>query len=214
MAIRFIAAQKSGLPACGTAASFPEYHLVFSAQTDSRAAALAAGHPLAWLCPTDAEWAGEIPEQILEEVIPGRMWRTRAWFRTEGTHLRSSGNGTLLRTETGDLAFLNAVALSDAVAALIGELGEVRWLTTGSKAHSAYVPGLVARFPRARNLGVAAHATHPASRHLKFDGPWITIPWITIPWITIPWITMTLGSRSLGLRSLGSRSLGSRSPLD
>jgi hypothetical protein len=29
------AAQKSGLSARGTAASFPEYHLVFSAQTDS-----------------------------------------------------------------------------------------------------------------------------------------------------------------------------------
>jgi len=136
----------------------------------AHAAALAAGHPLAWLCPTDAEWAGEIPEQTLEEVIPGRMWRTRAWFHTEGTHLRGSGNGTLVRTETGDLAFLNAVALSDTVAARINELGEVRWLTTGSKAHSAYVPGLVARYPRARNLGVVGHATHPASRHLKFDG--------------------------------------------
>ena len=136
----------------------------------AHAVALAAGHPLAWLCPTDAEWAGEIPEQTLEEVIPGRMWRTRAWFQTEGTHLRGSGKGTLERTETGDLAFLNAIALSDTVAARINELGEVRWLTTGSKAHSAYVPGLVARYPRARNLGVVGHATHPASRHLKFDG--------------------------------------------
>jgi len=135
-----------------------------------RAAAVAEGHPLTWLCPTDAEWAGEISAQTLEEVIPGRMWRTRAWFQTEGTRFRSSGSGTLVRTETGDLAFLNAVALTDTVAARIDELGEVRWLTTGSKAHSTYVPGLVARYPRARNLGVAGHATHPASRHLKFDG--------------------------------------------
>ena len=136
----------------------------------AHAAARAAGHPLAWLCPTDAEWAGEIPDQTLEEVIPGRLWRTRSWFQTQGTRLRSSGNGTPVRTDSGDLAFLNAVALSDAVAARIDQLGEVRWLTTGSKAHSIYVPGLVARYPRARNLGVAGHATHPASRHLKFHG--------------------------------------------
>ena len=135
-----------------------------------RATTLASGHPLAWLCPTDAEWAGEIPDQTLEEVIPGRLWRTRSWFQTQGTRLRSSGNGTLVRTDSGDLAFLNAVALSDAVAARIDQLGEVRWLTTGSKAHSIYVPGLVGRYPHARNLGVAGHATHPASRHLKFDG--------------------------------------------
>jgi hypothetical protein len=135
-----------------------------------RATTLAEGHPLAWLCPTDPEWAGEIPDQTLEEVIPGRLWRTRAWFQTQGTRLRSSGNGTLVRTDSGDLAFLNAVALSDAVAARIDQLGEVRWLTTGSKAHSSYVSGLVTRYPDARNLGVAGHATHPASRHLKFDG--------------------------------------------
>ena len=135
-----------------------------------RARTLAEGHPLAWLCPTDREWAGQIPEQTLEEVIPDRLWRTRAWFQTQGTRLRSSGNGTLVRTDAGDLAFLNAVALSDAVAARIDQLGQVRWLTTGSKAHSTYVAGLVARYPHARNLGVAGHATHPASRHLKFHG--------------------------------------------
>jgi hypothetical protein len=135
-----------------------------------RATTLAEGHPLAWLCPTDAEWAGEIPDQTLEEVIPDRLWRTRAWYQTHGTRLRSSGSGTLVRTDSGALAFLNAVALSDAVAARIDQLGEVRWLTTGSKAHSTYVSGLVARYPHARNLGVAGHATHPASRHLKFDG--------------------------------------------
>ena len=135
-----------------------------------RAAAVAAGHPLAWLCPTEVEWAGEIPEQRLEEVIPGRLWRTRAWYQMQGTRLRRSGNGTLVRTDSGDLAFLNAVALSEAVAAQIDALGRIRWLTTGSKAHSAHIPGLVARYPDARNLGVAGHATHPASRHLKFDG--------------------------------------------
>jgi hypothetical protein len=135
-----------------------------------RATTLAEGHQLAWLCPNDAEWAGEIPDQTLEEVSPGRLWRTRAWYQTRGTRLRRSGNGTLVRTDSGDLAFLNAVALSDAVAARIDGLGKVRWLTTGSKAHSTHVPGLVARYPRAKNLGVAGHATHPASRHLKFDG--------------------------------------------
>jgi hypothetical protein len=135
-----------------------------------RATTLATGHPLAWLSPTDPEWAGEIPDQTLEEVIPGRLWRTRAWFQTQGTRLRSSGNGTLVRTNSGALAFLNAVALSDDVAARIDQLGEVRWLTTGSKAHSTYVTELAARYPHARNLGVAGHATHPASRHLKFHG--------------------------------------------
>ena len=61
-----------------------------------RAASLARGHPLAWLCPTEAESAGEGPEQTLEEVIPGRLWRTRAWFQIRGTRLRSSGAGTLV----------------------------------------------------------------------------------------------------------------------
>jgi hypothetical protein len=135
-----------------------------------RATTLAEGHPLGWLCPTDPEWAGEIPDQTLEEVIPGRLWRTRAWYQTQGTRFRRSGNGTLVRTDSGDLAFLNAVALSDAVAARIDQLGEVRWLTTGSKAHSTYISGLAARYPHARNLGVAGHATHPASRHLKLHG--------------------------------------------
>jgi len=135
-----------------------------------RAEILAEGHPLAWLCPTDAEWAGEIPDQTLEEVIPGQLWRTRAWYQMQGTRLRGSGTGTLVRTESGDLAFLNSVALSDAVAARVNELGQVKWLTTGSKAHSTHIPGLVARYPHARTLGVAGHRTHPASRHLEFDG--------------------------------------------
>jgi hypothetical protein len=112
-----------------------------------RAEALAAGHALAWLCPTDAEWAGEMPEQMLEEVISGRMWRTRAWFQTERTHLRGSGDGTLMCTETDDLAFLNAVAFSDAVAARIDELGEVRWLTTSW--------GQVIRPNQSANFGLA-----------------------------------------------------------
>jgi len=45
-----------------------------------RATTLADRHPLAWLCPTDAEWAGEIPDQTLDEVMPGRLWRTQAWY--------------------------------------------------------------------------------------------------------------------------------------
>jgi hypothetical protein len=136
----------------------------------ARALVLADGHALAWLCPTDAEWSGQEPEQRLTEVVPGRIWRTRAWFTMNGTKLRGASDATLVRTESGELAFLNAVALGGPTAERIRALGEVRWVTTGSKVHSTHVPSLRALFPKARSIGVAGHRTHPASAHLAFDG--------------------------------------------
>ena len=136
----------------------------------ARARALAAGgHPLEFLLPSDAEWAGEAPEQKLIHVIPDRVWRASAYEPMQGCSLRSQSTSTIIRTEAGDVIIINPLPYRPAVRTEIDALGPVVSLAVQGKAHSKHVEASAASFPGAKVFGSRGHLSHPPAAHLKFD---------------------------------------------
>ncbi|MEZ4383818.1 MAG: hypothetical protein R3A79_20970 [Nannocystaceae bacterium] len=128
------------------------------------------GHPLAYLLPTQAEWAGDDPEVTLEEVVPGRIWRHACYYGHGGSPLHEIGYATIVRRRDGGLVIYNPVAMSPAIRAAIAALGEVTHLVIGVKFHNMFIAEAQAAFPGAKTFGVPGHATNPPSRDLHFDG--------------------------------------------
>jgi len=126
--------------------------------------------PLHYLLPSAEEWAGLAPEQRLVEVVPGQVWRVPAYTPAPHTPFQWNSVGTLVRAESGQVVFINPVALAPGVARAVEELGRMSILATATVPHHCHVEGLRAAYPRARHLGVTGHARHPPSRHLRFDG--------------------------------------------
>lgn len=128
------------------------------------------GHPLAYLLPTQAEWAGEAPEVSLEEVVPGRIWRHAAYYTHGDSPLLEVAYATIVRRSDGGLVIYNPVAMPPAIAAAIAALGEVTHLVIGTKFHNLFIAEAQAAFPGAKTYGVPGHRANPPSRGLRFDG--------------------------------------------
>lgn len=131
---------------------------------------LTEGHPLAFMLPARAAWDGECPPQTLEEVLAGRVWRVRAHVPQRGTRFSIDTVGTLVRTEHGQLVFINPVTLSSTVLPLVRALGPMLALAVQGRAHSAYAGSARAQFPEARLLLSEGHRAHPASARIAPDG--------------------------------------------
>jgi hypothetical protein len=139
-------------------------------QALARARALATpGHPLEFLLPTDAEWAGETPEQKLMNVVPDRVWRVSAYDPMRGCSLPSQSTSTIIRTEGGELVIVNPLPYRPDVRAQIDALGPVVSLAVQGKAHSKHVEASAASFSGAKVFGSRGHLSHPPAAHLKFD---------------------------------------------
>ncbi|MCP3979486.1 MAG: hypothetical protein GY716_09180 [bacterium] len=137
----------------------------------AKARALASGgHPLEFLVPSDAEWAGEVPEQKLVGVVPDRVWRVSAYEPMRGCSLPSQSTSTIIRTEAGELVIINPLPYRPAVRMEIDALGPVVALAIQGKAHSRHVETSAASFPGAKVFGSRGHLTHPPAAHLRFDG--------------------------------------------
>lgn len=136
---------------------------------DARALAT-PDHPLGYVLPTDAEWSlAEVPQRLVE-IHPGRMWRVAHLFALAGSPLHHDSVATIIRFGSGELAIVNPIAFAPAIAERIRALGDVRWVITQGKAHSAFVAPTCRQFPGARAIGTRGHLTHPAARHLALDG--------------------------------------------
>jgi hypothetical protein len=136
----------------------------------ARARALAGGgHPLDFLLPTDAEWAGEVPEQKLVNVVPDRVWRVSGYHPMRGCSLPAQSTSTLIRTAAGELVILNPLPYRPPVRKEIDALGPVVALEVQGKAHSKHVESSAAAFPEAKVFGSRGHLSHPPAAHLSFD---------------------------------------------
>jgi hypothetical protein len=127
-------------------------------------------HPWRYLLPSPAEWSCALQPQRLRSVIPDRLWRVRSEEVAGGTAFPIVSQGSLIRLESGGLAFINPVDLSDAVRDQVQALGAVELLATQGKAHSRHIERTRALFRRARVLGSPGHLSHPVSSHIRFDG--------------------------------------------
>lgn len=127
------------------------------------------GHPHAYLLPTDAEWAGDVPEQTLRCVIPDRVYSAGSYVPLANSSLPSLSRATIVRTEAGDLVMINPVPLSPVVRAQIDSLGPTRAFAVQGKTHSSHVEETQRAFPNARALGTRGHLQHDPAIHLRFD---------------------------------------------
>ncbi|MCC7537113.1 MAG: hypothetical protein IT379_12905 [Deltaproteobacteria bacterium] len=136
----------------------------------ARARAMATpGHALAYLLPSDEAWRCVRPDQRLEEVVEGRMWRARHWLTMRGSTLLITSTATLVRTDGGDLLLVNPVALDGPTRDAIAALGPVRWIVTQGRAHSAHIDDARRAFPEATVLGTPGHLRHPPAAHVELD---------------------------------------------
>lgn len=127
-------------------------------------------HPLWHLLPSQGEWALQHAPQALLEVVPGRLWRVAHAFPMLGGPLCTTTIATVVRASSGELAILNPVELSAAVAEEIAALGSVRWVISQGKSHSAFVDTVRRRFAGSLALGTEGHLRHPPASRVVFDG--------------------------------------------
>lgn len=131
---------------------------------------LGAGHPLSFMLPTQADWAGAVRPQTLTEVVAGRVWRVHGSVRQHGTRFSIESVGTIVRTDRGQLVFINPVALSREALAEVRALGPMLSVAVQGRAHSRFAADARAQFPEARLLLSEGHRAHPASAGIVCDG--------------------------------------------
>lgn len=127
-------------------------------------------HPLAYVLPTDSEWACEVPQVTLEEVVPGTIYRVPTYFTNGTSPFLQMVYATIIRLRSGKLLIINPVALPAPIVEAIRALGPVSHLVTPVKFHSRYIAENQALFPDALCIGVPGHRVNPPSMHLRFDG--------------------------------------------
>lgn len=130
-----------------------------------------AGEESPWAPVLDpALWTGESRAATFTEDVPGRVYRVVVHHRTDGTAFANPGAATFVRMRSGELVYVNAVALDDAMVERIRALGEVAHLIAPAKYHSNHVPLAQRQFPKAETWGVPGHRRYPGVAHIRFDG--------------------------------------------
>jgi hypothetical protein len=131
---------------------------------------LGPDHPLHFMLPRCDDWEARARPEALREVLPGKVWRVEAFTPWPGTALQVGSMGTLVRSERGQLVFINPVELSPENLVSVKNLGPLAALVVQGRAHSHFVPIVRAQFPEARIVLSEGHRRHPASAHLVADG--------------------------------------------
>jgi hypothetical protein len=111
-----------------------------------------------------------MPEKLLTQVVPDRIWTLDrgVWF--SGARLRA--RTTVVRLDDAGLLLHTPAPPTDTLVEELRALGPVRWLVVPNRWHHLATPAAAARFPAAEVVGPAsAQKRNPALKlHLDIHG--------------------------------------------